>query len=247
MFTKQEKLQLKTWFENLKTKRHSKNEYSHMSERERWIQSNPCPLSNKITTLYNNGHGFKFLGKELNLTYSVIRKLCNDYIKIQTRKGTSIVTDELRKKRRHNVLGEKSPWFDWPNRLPGLLKKNGKSIQGFYTKKDGTKVWLRSTYEYIIAKWLDKMNLNWKVEEKVYKLSNGENYRPDFFIYENENLISIIEVKSRYFNKDNREYKFHMLKKEYNVECQLITDITKFTNKTYHQELKEWKKLSKEN
>lgn len=247
MFTEQEKQELNSWFEELQIKKHSKNEYSCMSERELWIQKYPCPLSNKIISLYDSGHGFKTLGKELNLSYSVIRKLCIDYIKMQTRKGKSIVTDELRKKRRHNVLGEKSPWFDWPNRLPGLLQKNGKSIQGLYTKKDGTKVWLRSTYEYIIAKWLDKINLDWKIEERVYKLSNGENYRPDFFIYENEILMSIIEVKSRYFNKNNREYKFHMLKKEFNVECQLITDITKYTNKTYHQELKEWKRLSKAN
>ena len=33
-----------------------------------------------------------------------------------------------------------------------------------------------------------------------------------------------------------------MLKEEYDIDCLLITDITKFTNKTYHQELKEWKK-----
>lgn len=50
-----------------------------------------------------------------------------------------------------------------------------------------------------------------------------------------------MEVKSRYFNKGNREYKFHMFKEEFDIECVLITNIKPYTEKTYHQELKEWK------
>lgn len=247
MFSMQEKKQLKDWYHSLQSKKHCKNEHSSFSEREKWIEQNPCSLAYKIEVMYNSGHGYKTIGKELNLSYSVIRKLCNDYIKFKTRKGTNVITEELKNKRRLNALGEKSNFFDWPKKRPQLLRKNGKSIQGYYVKQDGTKVWLRSTYEYIIAKWLDKNKFDWKVEVQSYKLLNGENYRPDFFVYEKGKLQSIIEVKSRYFNKDNREYKFHMLKEQYNLELQLITDITKFTNKTYHQELKEWKKLSSVN
>lgn len=243
MFNEIEKQELEIWYNKVLNTKHVRNQHSSESERRVWIKNNPCPLEDKITQIYHSGHGFKTIGKNLNLSYSVTRKLCIDYIGINHRKGTSVVTDELRKKRRENVLGEKSPWYDWPRKMPELLIKNGKTIQGYYVKKDGSKVWLRSTYEYVIAKWLDKLDKEWKTEEKCYVLSNGERYRPDFFIYENNKLHSIVEVKSRYFNKDNREYKFHMLKKEYDIECLLITDITKFTDKTYHQEIKEWKKI----
>jgi hypothetical protein len=241
MFTEKEKECIKTWYDNVNKKRCAKNKYSTLSERELWIKQNPCPFSDKIKTFYNSGYGYKLLAKELNLTYSVIRLLCNKHIGFETRKGYNIVTEKLKEIRSKNAKMN-NPFLDWPRKRPRLLEKNAKSIQGYYVKKDGTKVWLRSTYEYIIAKWLDKLNVDWKVEVKTYELKNGENYRPDFFIYNNEKLMSIIEVKSRYFNKENREYKFHMLKEEYDIDCLLITDITKFTNKTYHQELKEWKK-----
>lgn len=241
MFTDIEKQQLQDWYKKVSQQRHCRNEHSGMSQRQKWIKANPCPLKERITYLYDEGHGFKTIAKSLGLTYSVCRKLCVDYIGIEYRKGLSVVTDVLRKKRSDNVKGEKSPWYDWPNKMPKLLSKSGKSIQGYYTKKDGSKVWLRSTYEYIIAKWLDKLGAEWKTEERCYVLSNGERYRPDFFVYENNELKTIIETKSRYFNKDNREYKFHLFKEEYGLDCMLVTDITKFTNKTYHQELKEWK------
>jgi hypothetical protein len=241
MFTDNEKQQLDEWYKCLLKQKHNRNEYSGLSIRQKWLKTNPCPIDKKIVSLYEDGHGFKTIAKNLSLSYSVCRKLCIDYIGIKYRKGTSVITDVLRQKRSDNVKGEKSPWYDWPHKMPKLLLKNGKTIQGYYTKKDGNKVWLRSTYEYIIAKWLDKLNLDWKMEVKCYEFSNGERYSPDFFIYEDHKLKIIIEVKSRYFNKENREYKFHMFKEEYGLDCMLITDPTKFTNKTYHQELKEWK------
>lgn len=242
MFTNEEKEDLQTWYKNVNKKRCSKNEHSIFSERELWIKQNPCPLSEKIKDLYKEGYGYKKIAKELGVSYSVMRVLCNKHIGFETRKGYNVVTEKLKEVRSKNAKIN-NPFIDWPKKRPRLLEKNAKSIQGFYTKKDGTKVWLRSTYEYIIAKWLDKINVDWKVEVKSYKLKSGENYRPDFFIYKDDKLQSIIEVKSRYFNKENREYKFHMLKEEYEIDCLLITDITKFTNKTYHQELKEWKEL----
>jgi hypothetical protein len=241
MFTDNEKQQLQEWYNNLSQQRHSRNNFSGMSQRQNWIKANSCPLGAKIKSIYEEGYGFKTLAKNLDLTYMVCRKLCIDYIGIEYRKGMNVITDVLRKTRSENAKGEKSNLYDWPRRMPELCSKNSKSIQGYYKKKDSSKVWLRSTYEYIMSKWLDKLDMDWKIEENCYVLSNGERYRPDFFVYENNILKIIIEVKSRYFNKDNREYKFHMFKEEYGLECMLITDITKFTDKTYHQELKEWK------
>lgn len=240
MFTTDEKQQLHSWFEQMKRTKNAKNEHSIESEREQWLKKNPCPISEKIETLYSEGYGFKTLSKALDLPLSPFKTIVR-YIGFETRKGQSIVTDKLRETRRNNVLGENSPWFDWPNKKPGMLANSKRCIQGYYEKKNGKKVWLRSTYEYVMAKWLDKMGVEWEVEQQAFVLSNGERYRPDFFIYENGNLKSVIETKSRYFNKDNREYKFHLFKEEFNIECSLVTDILLFTDKTYAQELKEWK------
>jgi hypothetical protein len=63
-----------------------------------------------------------------------------------------------------------------------------------------------------------------------------------FFVYENDKLVKIIEVKG-YFK--NRLWKFDELKKQpslQNVEFSLIDDITPFLDgKTYLGELKWWK------
>ena len=184
------------------------------------------------------------MAKNLDLSYSVVRRLCINYIGFETRRGTSVVTDALRAKRRENVLGEKSPWFDWPRKMPEMTAKNGKSIQGYYSRASaGEYVWLRSTYEYIYAKWLDQLGVRWEIEKTSFPLSNGENYRPDFFIYDDSGeLKTIVEVKSRYFNKGNREYKFDLFKLEYcGVNCSIITNMDLYTKIGYQKELKEWK------
>lgn len=80
MFTDIEKQQLQEWYNNVSQQRHSRNEYSGMSQRQNWIKANPCPLEQKITSLYEEGHGFKTLAKHLGLSYSVCRKLCIDYM-----------------------------------------------------------------------------------------------------------------------------------------------------------------------
>ena len=208
-----------------------------------WIGDHPCPISEQICRRYDDGYGYKRLARELGTTVTVLRRICNEYIGFVGRTGQNVVTDKLRETRRQNVLGEKSPWYDWPKRKPEMAAKTGRSIQGWFTKRDGTSVWLRSTYEYVFAKWLDKIGADWRMEERVFTLSTGERYRPDFFIYRNGVLACIVEVKSRYFNRDNREYKFHLFKQEYGIECMLITDITRFIdlNLTYHQELRAWK------
>ena len=70
-----------------------------------------------------------------------------------------------------------------------------------------------SRWEIGVARYLDRNNLQWKYSEKGFKLSNGRYYYPDFFLYSNENLIKIIEVKG-YFRQDNKE-KFEIFLKEY--------------------------------
>lgn len=246
MFTESEIDSFQLWLKNLNSKAGIKSQHiKNDTEREIWLKNNPCPISEKIIDLYDKGHGYKTLAKNLNISYTKIRNVCAKLEGFKPRKGQNVVTDILKKTRSENAKGEKSNWFDWANRKPYLMKNSNKGICGFYIRKhDHAKIWLRSTYEYIYAKWLDKLNTIWKYEVKSFKLSNGESYRPDFFIYDDmENLQCIVEIKSRYYNQGNREYKFHMFKKEYDIECSIFTDITPFLEKgtTYGKEIKKWK------
>lgn len=72
-----------------------------------------------------------------------------------------------------------------------MKKSSIRGYSGFYKN-----VYLRSSYEYIFYKILEKQNLNFKVEEKTYNLIWSK-YTPDFHIYDiNNNLIEIAEIKS---------------------------------------------------
>lgn len=244
MLNEKEKTEIKKWYEIYHKKRGIRNKYSGETERQKWLKNNPFPYFNKIVMMYEEGHGYKHLAKETGLPYNFIRSKIIQSDIVKERTGCDVVTGKLREKRRENASNEKSNWYDWPRRKPFMLEKTGRSIQGFYQGR-----WLRSTYEYIYAKWLNKMNVKWSVEDRCFELSNGERYRPDFFVYDSfDNLICIVEVKSRYFNKDNREYKFDLFKEEYpNIQCFIVTDINRYIDKksNYHKELKEWKKIKK--
>lgn len=196
-----------------------------------------------LKNLYEDGYGLKILARELGLTYSRFRTLYISYLGLEIRKGNDIVTDKVKKFRSQRVTGENNPWFDWCSNKPEMHKACSRGIQGYYIKNDGTKVWLRSTYEYIFAKWLDKNNIEWKIEEIQFKLSNNETYRPDFFIYKNSKLLMIIEIKG-YFN--NRRYKAELFKKEFTIPLIIIDNINDYCE-NYNMEKKEWKLLTKLN
>lgn len=62
--------------------------------------------------------------------------------------------------------------------------------------------YLRSSYEYAYAKYLDYHSIPWSYEDEVFDLGYKK-YKPDFFFYDSKGeLIKIVEVKSR-----NREAK----------------------------------------
>lgn len=207
------------------------------------------PLNKKyydyLKDTYDKGYGFKIIGRWLGLSYTQTRRLLIYYLKIKTRKGYRVSTEITRKFRSERVKGNKSPWYNWPENKPYLLKNTKTGIQGYYKRKDGRYIWLRSSWEYIYAKWLDKQNMEWEYEPKTYKLSNGETYRPDFLIIEEENYL--VEIKGSRFK--NRLYKVDLFREKYkDIKIIIINDIKAYTNIGYSKELKEWKKirLSKE-
>ena len=152
-------------------------------------------------------------------------------------------TREFRQKKAQNEANEKIGWLD-----PSLHRKNLKrGIQGYYFNKSlGKYVWLRSTYEYIYAKWLDATNQKWDIEVCRYTLKNNELYTPDFFIYsESGEIHQIIEIKGYWRNRD---YKPLMLKEQNpNLDIITIYDIELFIPETsnYPKEKNLWKEERK--
>ena len=202
-----------------------------------------------IKKYYEYGFGLKLISRELKITYTKIRQIFKIF-NIDIRRGTNIITNPLRKFRSEKALNEDKLNIGWHS--PNVVKKELtgiRGIQGYYYNKNFDKyIWLRSTYEYIYAIWLDYHKIIWDVEVQTFNLQDGTKYRPDFFIYENDINIKIIEIKGWY---DNRAYKLNFLKEQLKTEnieiCMLFN-----TNKTieqylikhvsYSEALNEWKK-----
>lgn len=90
---------------------------------------------------------------------------------------------------------------------------------GFY--KD---FYLRSSYEYAYAVYLDQMFIPWSYEDQVFDIE-GKKYKPDFFFYDQfGNLEKIVEIKSR--NKKAKEKAIRQLiaiEKQYKIKTELIS------------------------
>ena len=230
----------------LKSKKGTINQTKTPSERQKWAKTNPLCVDAKkeLIEYYELGHGFKSISKELGFSYTETRNLLINWLEIDTRKGTSIVTDVLRQKRSDNVKGEKSPFFNWVERYPERATMQTKSLQGWYKNKNGELVWLRSCLEFIYAKWLDDNDISWRSEVKTLKGEN-ESYIPDFFIYEKRKMVKVVEIKGNYFdNTDDRSEKAKRICKTHGLTLELIRDIKPYlkSGSYYHKELKEWKR-----
>ncbi len=60
---------------------------------------------------------------------------------------------------------------------------------------------MRSNWEVILAKNLDKNNVEWKYEDKPFKLSNGQIYWPDFYLPQLDKYIEVKGYLSDYSRK----------------------------------------------
>lgn len=182
------------------------------------------------------GVGLKLMARELNISYTKIRRLL-EFTNISIRKGLNVVTENLKRVRKENAIKAGG----WRNRRT-KNKNTERGVQGYFFNQSRQKyVWLRSTYEVILAKWLDKNKVDWDVESQQWMIGD-EFYRPDFFIYENNSLVKIMEVKGYY---KNRLWKFDELKKLpelQKIEFCLVDKIEPFLDgNTYLGELKWWK------
>jgi hypothetical protein len=199
-----------------------------------------------LNHLYHDcGMGFKLLSKELgNISYTRLRTIFRT-LDIQKRNGTSCVTNSLKKIRSERAK-KNNPWKDWTSKYIDKDKINKHHLGGWYLNQSNEKyVWLRSSWEYGYAKWLDSQKINWDVEVRSYLLSDGRYYRPDFFIFKDNCLDHIVEIKSKWSNGSlDRIDKFEQFKKEYkNINSILIMDeVFDLIGKNQNENLIEWKK-----
>jgi len=90
---------------------------------------------------------------------------------------------------------------------------------GFYKS-----YYLRSSYEYAYAKFLDYHSISWGYEDKVFNLGY-KFYKPDFFFYnDNGDIIKIVEIKSRDIAaKEKALEALKIIETTYDINCVLIS------------------------
>lgn len=204
-------------------------------------------LIDNLKILYEtNGMGFKLISSQLgNISYTRLRTVF-DALKIEKRSGQNCVTDGLKKLRAERAK-KNNPWTNWTEKYKDKDMVDHHHIAGWFFNKSMSKyVWLRSSWEYGYAKFLNDNNINWDVEARSYLLSGGRYYRPDFFIYENNKLLKIVEIKSKWSNGSlDRIDKFEVFKKEYDqINAELITDeLFLLINRKQKDIINEWKNV----
>lgn len=199
-------------------------------------------VKSQIEHLYcSQEYGIKLLAREFGLTYTVVRQLLN-FLEIPMRKGRDVVTDRVKVFRKEKAIYESKNRIGFNDKtIKRKCEGMARGVQGYYLNRStNSLVWLRSSWEYIFAKWLDKTNHNWKIEDVCYQIDDMI-YRPDFFIFdENWKLIKIVEIKGYW---DNNSEKALKLNETLKIDVIIIRDIEKYipSDSKYHKELSEWK------
>ena len=91
---------------------------------------------------------------------------------------------------------------------------NGRTYCGHYKGN-----YLKSTLEYIYARYLDYMGISWEYEVKTFYLSTGGSYKPDFVLSDG----SYVEVKGG-FNYKIDLPRIKSFEKEYGVTVKIIQE-----------------------
>lgn len=83
---------------------------------------------------------------------------------------------------------------------------------------------LRSSYEYAYALYLDYHKICWSYETKSCDIGY-KTYKPDFFIFdESGSLLKIVEIKSRDIDaKKNARQALEKIKTLFRIECELVS------------------------
>ena len=194
------------------------------------------------------GQGIKSIIKDydLNVGYSFLRRLLTFLgFELHSNVSANNFLRERRSKIAHNNFIMKTGFFGDGVQESIHHKSSQRGIQGYYWNSSLKKyVWLRSSWEFIYAKWLNSQsNIIWDVECEQYELPDNTSYRPDFFIFNKNNEIKkIVEIKGYWKDKS---YKVDLLKKTYRLPIVLIDNIQPYCEKTINEEIRLWKLLRK--
>ena len=117
---------------------------------------------------------------------------------------------------------------------------NGRTYCGHYKG-----YYLKSTLEYIYARYLDYMGIQWQYEVKTYELSNGGSYKPDFFLANG----SYVEVKGG-FNYETDLPRIKRFEQDYGVVVKVIQekDLRRLISPTpfvFEHLKREWKQIAR--
>ncbi|WP_186670568.1 NUMOD3 domain-containing DNA-binding protein [Sporosarcina sp. BP05] len=84
--------------------------------------------------------------------------------------------------------------------------------------------YLRSSYEYAYAVYLDHFFITWSYEDQVFRI-DGENYKPDFFFYDQSgNLEKIVEIKSRDKNAlEKAKERLKSIEQQVQIKTELVS------------------------
>lgn len=207
-------------------------------------------LKELLNFLYHDqGIGFKLLTKlfDNSVSYTQLRRIFVT-LGIEKRNGTSCTTHSLKLLRSENAIS-KGIWKNWTEKYQTKDKLTKHYLGGWYLNESTKKyVWLRSSWEFGYANWLNSNAIEWQYEESSYLLKNGLYYRPDFFIYVNGSLSKVVEIKATWNHGAlDRIEKYYQFKQEYsNVHSEIITEeLFDIIDIPYNKVLAAWKKIRK--
>ena len=204
-------------------------------------------LRENLEFLYHDcGIGFKLLCKMLGNTTYVRLRTAFEKLGIEKRTGQSVVTSSLQTLRSENAK-KKGTFKNWTEKYTDK-DFNVKQYKGgwYWNASQGKDVWLRSSWEYAYATWLDANGATWDVEVRNFLLSDGVIYRPDFFIFENNCLMKIVEIKAKWYHGSEVGFaKFERFKQEYpDIASEIISsEIFELVGRRMGDVLKEWKQV----
>jgi len=123
-----------------------------------------------------------------------------------------------------------------------FFKNNGRGYQGYVTI-DGLEKYCRSSNEFIMWHTLsEKYGINnIKYEHCAFNINDKFNYKPDFFIYDNNILIKIIEAKDPKFIVTEQYTEIKKFFKRLKINYEIVTDSKTNITKDLKLKLEEWK------
>ena len=114
--------------------------------------------------------------------------------------------------------------------------KNSRRTKWIPFIENGKTITLRSSYELIFARVLDKKGLTWQYEPQTFKLKEGCRYTPDFYVLETDEWF---EVKGYITEKSVEKIRLFS-EMGYKITIITLNDLERETGLKYKQMKRQW-------